>query len=156
MQAVRSRSARLCAAIVTVALLSGCDDSTGPAAAEWRRYVLAEVDGGPLPAAVVEEEPDTVHILTDTISLDDAGWASVRLRVRRVSGATAPETLSTTGSVPYTVTGNAIAIGNAVVCVVAPCPGPLQGEISDTELLLSQPGATPERVYRFARVPPGI
>ena len=132
-------------------VIVGCESATAPVANLRRLYVLADVDGQPLPAAMGSQVGDTTTILWATVMLDATGHAVLMMRSRHAYLAYPPDTSTNVAELKYLAAGDSITIGAFGPCDA--CVPNLVGQLSDSVLTLTydvRPRFDPLYRYRLS------
>ena len=114
-------------------------------------YILLAVDGALLPGVLMASGPDTVSVVADSIVLRSDSVAEFRTWVRVTSATRASVTRANGGLLPYSLAGDSITFGVVVYCVTTPCPGPVRGWITPSELRFLRFETVPAKNYRYFR-----
>jgi hypothetical protein len=130
-------------------VILGCESATAPVPNQRRLYVLADVDGQPLPAVMGSQVGDTDTVLWATVTLDAAGHAVLMKRYRHAYLAYPPDTSTSVSEMNYLAAGDSITVGFFGPCMDLCAPN-LVGQLTDSVLTLTY-DVTPrfDPLYRY-------
>lgn len=143
---------RLIAALTAV-VIAGCSNSTGPGTRVTAVYVLETIGGQPLPATVSTNLGGTTTVFWGTLSLDEAGKATIVEHRRNQTGANQQEQTSA-GRTDYKLTGTSIYVGPPCLDDTPDCVPGRVGQLAATTLTLSAPLGEPQYVLYSYRIAP--
>jgi hypothetical protein len=132
-------------AIVAVLLSSGCHAPTAPGAP--LTFVLASIDGRPLPTALSANDAQAPRIVWETLYLDGAGTAT---RARTVLVASPAVEQGSTVRYQYALNDGVLTMGSGMCGPADICIAPETGHLVGGTLTLTVPGSptAPVLVYQ--------
>jgi hypothetical protein len=142
--------------VFAIPLLAACHEATAPPNLISRMYVLASVDGSPLPAIISSGAGDTTHILSSTVILTPKGEALTVNHYRNVYLQYPAGETTDTLTQQYRIKGDSIEIGGFGACEgPVMCASNVHGSISDSAMAIAEwfnPYPTNPIVYVYRRL----
>ena len=116
-------------------------------------FTLESVDSRPLPFVIGSNGPDTLTLLSATVTFDVAGKARITVHTRSVTVPNAPTEATNTSRYSYTIVGDSITFDYDPPCPPnALCVAPPYGKLTSNTLTLFywiSPDASIPYVYRM-------
>jgi hypothetical protein len=132
-----------------LSLVVACDSVTAPPSGQSRLYVLTDIDGTAVPAALITGIGDTTTVFWATLSLDPSGQAIRATQFRHAYLNYRPDTTTTVSVRRYREEGDSITVGFFTTCPDICLPNEV-GRLADSTLTLTfdiRPRT--DRVYRY-------